>query len=139
MQQVIRKLFHLQLQRKECNMAIRPPAWCAGAVPERNKGWVDPNSGELLVSSRFTQAQIDEFYGIPSIVEVQVVHKEVTAPEPVADEWQAEDLNQDGVIDELESMTKKELELLGREHGVELDRRKTRSTLVGQMRDLLSK
>ncbi len=120
-------------------MAIRPPAWCAGAVPERNKGWVDPNSGELLVSSRFTQAQIDEFYGIPSIEEVQVVHEEVTAPEPVADEWQAEDLNQDGVIDELESMTKKELELLGREHGVELDRRKTRTTLVGQMRDLLSK
>jgi hypothetical protein len=124
-------------------MAIRPPAWCAGAVPERNKGWVDPNSGELLVSSRFTQAQIDEFYGIPSIEEVQVVHEEVTAPvEPTVvdeDEWQAEDLNQDGEIDELESMTKKELELLGREHGVELDRRKTRSSLVSQMRNLLSK
>lgn len=121
-------------------MAIRPPAWCAGAVPEKNKGWVDPNSGEVLVSSRFTQAQIDEFYGIPSIEEVQVVHEEVTALEPVVeDEWQAEDLNQDGSIDELESMTKKELELLGREHGVELDRRKTRATLVGQMRDLLSK
>ncbi len=124
-------------------MAIRPPAWCAGAVPERNKGWVDPNSGELLVSSRFTQAQIDEFYGIPSIEEVQVVHEEVTAPvEPTVvdeDEWQAEDLNQDGEIDELESMTKKERELLGREHGVELDRRKTRSTLVSQMRNLLSK
>lgn len=120
-------------------MAIRPPAWCAGAVPVKNKGWVDPNSGELLVSSRFTQAQIDEFYGIPSIEEVQVVHEEVTAPEPVTDEWQAEDLNQDGVIDELESMTKKELELLGREHGVELDRRKTRASLVSQMRNLLSK
>jgi hypothetical protein len=124
-------------------MAIRPPAWCAGAVPERNKGWVDPNSGELLVSSRFTQAQIDEFYGIPSIEEVQVVHEEVTAPvEPTVvdeDEWQAEDLNQDGEIDELESMTKKELELLGREHGVELDRRKTRASLVSQMRNLLSK
>ena len=124
-------------------MAIRPPAWCAGAVPERNKGWVDPNSGELLVSSRFTQAQIDEFYGIPSIEEVQVVHEEVTAPvEPTVvdeDEWQAEDLNQDGTIDELESMTKKELETLGREHGVELDRRKTRASLVSQMRNLLSK
>ena len=124
-------------------MAIRPPAWCSGAVPVKNKGWVDPNSGELLVSSRFTQAQIDEFYGIPSIEEVQVVHEEVTAPvEPTVvdeDEWQAEDLNQDGEIDELESMTKKELELLGREHGVELDRRKTRASLVSQMRNLLSK
>lgn len=52
-------------------MAIRPPSWCVGAVPELNRGWVDPNNGELLVSSRFSQAQIDEFYGIPSIKEVQ--------------------------------------------------------------------
>lgn len=116
-------------------MAIKPPAWCVGAVPEKNKGWVDPNSGEVLVSSRFTQAQIDEFYGIPSIEEVQVVHEEVVAE----DEWQAEDLNQDGVVDELESMTKKQLEELGRNHGVELDRRKNRASLVGQIRDLLSK
>ena len=65
-------------------MAIRPPAWCAGAVPERSKGWVDPNSGELLVSSRFTQAQIDEFYGIPSIEEVQVVHEEIRVPKSFA-------------------------------------------------------
>ena len=59
-------------------MAIRPPSWCVGAVPELNKGWVDPNSGELLVSSRFSQAQIDEFYGIPSIAEVE----EVAPPPP---------------------------------------------------------
>ena len=44
-------------------MAIRPPSWCAGAIPDKNKGWVDPNSGDILISSRFTQAQIDEFYG----------------------------------------------------------------------------
>lgn len=112
---------------------IRPPAWCAGAVPEKNRGWVDPNSNELLVSSRFTQAQIDKFHGVPSIAEVQAVHEEVTA------EWQAEDLNEDGVVDELESMTKKQLEDLGRANGVELDRRKNRSTLVNQMRNILSK
>ena len=40
---------------------------------------------------------------------------------------------------DLQSMSKRQLEALGREHGVELDRRKTRKTLVGQMRDLLSK
>ena len=132
-------------------MAIKPPAWCAGAIPEMNKGWVDPNTNELLVSSRFTQAQVDEFYGVPSFEDIQDMNQEgkieagmafADKVEPTVvdeDEWQAEDLNQDGVVDELESMTKKELELLGREHGVELDRRKTRKSLVSQMRNLLSK
>lgn len=132
-------------------MAIKPPAWCAGAIPEMNKGWVDPNTNELLVSSRFTQAQVDEFYGVPSFEDIQDMNQEgkieagmafADKVEPTVvdeDEWQAEDLNQDGVVDKLESMTKKELELLGREHGVELDRRKTRSSLVSQMRNLLSK
>lgn len=132
-------------------MAIKPPAWCAGAIPEMNKGWVDPNTNELLVSSRFTQAQVDEFYGVPSFEDIQDMNQEgkieaamafADKVEPTVvdeDEWQAEDLNQDGVVDELESMTKKELELLGREHGVELDRRKNRSSLVSQMRNLLSK
>ena len=55
------------------------------------------------------------------------------------EEWQAVDVNQDGVIDELESMTKIELEELGREYGVELDRRKTRKTLIEQMRSILPK
>ena len=132
-------------------MAIKPPAWCAGAIPEMNKGWVDPNTNELLVSSRFTQAQVDEFYGVPSFEDIQDMNQEgkieaamafADKVEPTVvdeDEWQAEDLNQDGIVDELESMTKKELELLGREHGVELDRRKNRSSLVSQMRNLLSK
>ena len=132
-------------------MAIKPPAWCAGAIPEMNKGWVDPNTNELLVSSRFTQAQVDEFYGVPSFEDIQDMNQEgkieagmafADKVEPIVvdeDEWQAEDLNQDGVVDELESMTKKELELLGREHGVELDRRKNRKSLVSQMRNLLSK
>ena len=39
--------------------------------------------------------------------------------------------------DDLEDMTKKELEELGREHGVELDRREKKSTLIGKMKDIL--
>ena len=118
-------------------MAIRPPAWCSGAIPELKKGWVDPNSGELLVSSRFTQAQIDEFYGVPSIAEVQTINEPAPVEEVETDE--SMDLNEDGVIDELESMTKVQLEELGREHGIELDRRKNKRSLVSQMRNLLSK
>jgi hypothetical protein len=41
--------------------------------------------------------------------------------------------------EDLQAMTKLELELLGREHGVELDRRKSKATLVEQMKDLMSK
>lgn len=119
-------------------MPIKPPAWCAGAIPSKSHGWVDPNSGELLVSSRFTQAQIDEFYGVPSFEDIQDMNQEGKIQAAMA-EWQAEDVNQDGVIDELESMTKKELEHLGREHGHELDRRKNRSTLIAEMREILSK
>ena len=36
-----------------------------------------------------------------------------------------------------EEMTKAELEALGRQHGVELDRRKNKSTLVERMKNLL--
>ena len=52
-------------------MAIKPPNWCRGAVPELNRGWVDPGTNELLVSSKFTQAQVDEFYGMPSFEDIQ--------------------------------------------------------------------
>jgi len=122
-------------------MVIKAPAWCNGAVPEKNRGWVDPNTGELLASSRFTQAQIDEYYGIPSFEDIQDMNQEgkIEAAMAKHEEWQAEDVNQDGVIDELESMTKIELEELGREHGIELDRRKTRKTLIEQMRSILPK
>ena len=119
-------------------MPIRPPSWCVGAIPEKNKGWIDPNTGDILVSSRFTQAQIDEFYGLPSLPEVQTIQPKVE-PIEVDEDDVVKDFNEDGEIDELESMSKKELELLGREHGVELDRRFTKSKLVETMRGILSK
>lgn len=40
---------------------------------------------------------------------------------------------------DLESMTKKQLEDLGRDHGVELDRRKSKTTLLKTMKGILSK
>lgn len=40
--------------------------------------------------------------------------------------------------DPLEKMTKRELESLGREHGVELDRRRSQKALVAQMREVLN-
>lgn len=40
--------------------------------------------------------------------------------------------------DPLEKMTKRELEALGREYGVELDRRRSQKALVAQMREVLN-
>ena len=113
-------------------MTIKAPAWVAaqGGIPTA-KGWKHPKRNEILLGKKFTQAEIDEYLGTSSAP---------TPPaKPAVEDWQAEDLNQDGVIDNLESMTKIELEELGRERGVELDRRKNRSTLINQMRGLLKK
>jgi len=40
--------------------------------------------------------------------------------------------------DDLNEMTKVELEELGREHGIELDRREKKSSLVGQLKNLIT-
>lgn len=90
------------------------------AVPT-SRGWINPKTGELLKSQRITDAQIAEWHGVP---------EEPVQPEPVVEE---------PVVDDLDSMTKVELEELGREHGVELDRRKSKTKLVEQMRSIFSK
>lgn len=113
-------------------MTIKAPAWVAaqGGIPTA-KGWKHPKRNEILLGKKFTQAEIDEYLGMTFVAGLPA--------KPAVEDWQAEDLNQDGVIDNLESMTKIELEELGREQGVELDRRKNRSTLINQMRGLLKK
>ena len=116
-------------------MAIKAPAWCNGAVPEKNRGWVDPNTGELLVSSKFTQAQIDDYYGIPSFEDIQDMNQEGKIEAGIA----AMEVETDAPISDLESMTKEEIEELGREHGVELDRRKSKKTLIDEMKSILPK
>lgn len=106
-------------------MALVAPGWCGNAIPT-SRGWVDPATGELYVSGRFTQEQIDEFFGIEPIVE------QVEAPAEV------QTLTEAPVADKsLDDMSKVELEALGRQHGVELDRRKKKSTLVEKMTGLL--
>lgn len=125
---------------------IKAPKWCSDAVPVAAKGWVSPK-GELMVSSRFTQAQVDEWYGA---TETFVAADDKAT---VEGKWDAAEMDMASFAavskdamsydhtdeEDLEAMTKLELELLGREHGVELDRRKTKATLVEQMKSLMSK
>lgn len=133
-------------------MAIKPPNWCRGAVPELNRGWVDPGTNELLVSSRFTKAQVDDFFGMPSFQDIIDMNQEgkiqaemirfeaALAAAAIVEEENEDliaDLNDDGVIDNLEQMTKTELEALGREKGLELDRRKSKTKLIDTLRGFL--
>ena len=57
------------------------------------------------------------------------------APEPVVEEATAED---EVVVVDLDTMSKRELEAYGRKHGVELDRRHSSTKLVEELKDHLS-
>lgn len=107
-------------------MAIKPPGWCSGAIPTL-RGWTDPNTNELLVSTKISQAQIDEFHGVPSIPEVLIEAN----PEPVHEE------DEEYEYYDLHEMTKLELEELGREYGIELDRRKTKADLIAELEEVM--
>ena len=94
------------------------PPWCENAVPTLN-GWEDPDTGELYVSGGFTQEQIDELFGAKP-------KKALVLTEAPA--------NNKG----LDQMNKLELEALAREKGVELDRRKSKATLLQTVKELFS-
>ena len=107
-------------------MTIKPPSWCSKAVPT-TRGWKHWATSEILLNKQFTQEQIDGFYAAQTGV--------VTPPTPAALVEAAQpDLIE---IDYLEDLSKRQLEALGREHGVELDRRASKKTLISQMADIL--
>jgi len=119
---------------------IKPPNWCRDAVPTR-KGWEHPKTGEVYVSSKFSPEQIDEFYG-RATVETVVIKEPVN--NVLVEEFYAREATEVNVLKEaptayksLESMTKAELEALGHTHGIDLDRRQKKTTLVERMRSLL--
>lgn len=91
-------------------MPIKPPAFKKDAVPSL-RGWRHPRTGELLKKQKLTQEQIDEYLGL-SAVEEEVA--------PVVEEKPV--FIQEVV--ELDNLSKSELEEVGREQGVELDKRK---------------
>jgi hypothetical protein len=126
---------------------IKPPNWCANAIPGKN-GWEDPDTGEVYASARFTDAQISEFYGYPSeVAEVVITQQEIADHaeiynETIEGKWDAAEASMSTAPIphvEIDNMTKVELEALGREHGVELDRRKTKAVLAETMKEILSK
>ena len=110
-------------------MAIKPPNWAKGAIPTP-QGWKHKQTGELLISQKISQGQIEEFFGIKP--EPQVLKESPTTAEEAKEEWCGEEVNTD-----LDSMSKIELEALGREHGIELDRRKNKADLIEELKEVL--
>ena len=110
---------------------IKAPAFQKDAIPP-TRGWTHPRTGELLVSRPHSQAQVDEYLGItaePQVAPVVEVVEEIETDMPIEEEEEQS---------ELEFMTKLELEAMGREHGIELDRREKKSSLIDQLRKAIS-
>ena len=97
------------------------PKWCKDAVPTL-RGWAHPVTGELFVSKRFTQEQIDAFHGVEEVVEE-------VQPEPVVEVLTEAPANHRS----LQDMTKAELKALAEQLGVEVSRYATKKTLVEQL------
>ncbi len=107
-------------------MTITPPNYQRDAVPT-TRGWTHPRTGELLVSRPMKQQHIDEYLG-------------VSVEEPAAIDFHAdlaEMLTEAPSHGSLDDMSKKELEALGRQHGVELDRRKKKDDLIEELGEVI--
>ena len=108
---------------------IKPPSWKKDAVPTP-KGWRHPKTSELLLPKKLSEADIAEYMGTA----VTLTEAPTNAQEHAQEHVEPIEVDED----DLEDMTKVELEELGREHGVELDRRQKKSTLVSKVKNLLS-
>lgn len=96
------------------------PKWCKNAVPTL-RGWADPKTGELFVSKRFTQEQIDEYNGVSVVTEEVVVEEPQLLQEAPANNKSLED------------MTKAELQAIAEQSGVEVSKRATKKTLLERL------
>lgn len=122
-------------------MAIKPPAFQKDATPSL-KGWHHPKTNELLKSTRHTQSQLDDFNGVAPVPEVVEVVKVVEVEKPSVCEHRDDEGNCtcDDTPEDIEGMTKKELEEFARENlNVELDRRKGKKTLLNQVVNLMKR
>ena len=107
-------------------MAISPPNFQKDAIPTP-AGWRHPRTNELLVSRKLTADEINEYYGIKP--EVTMLKESPTTFEEAVEELITED--------DLSSKTKLELEAIGREHGIELDRRKNKADLIKELKEVI--
>ena len=112
-------------------MAISPPNFQKDAVPTP-QGWRHPRTNELLVSRKISAEDINEYYVIKP--EVTMLKESPTNVQEAKDELYGDITEEE---DSLESKTKLELEAIGREHGIELDRRKNKADLIEELKEVI--
>lgn len=103
---------------------IKAPKWCSHAVPSP-RGWVDPITGELFVSKRFTAEQIEEFNGetievLEQMYEYHNAQPQMLHEAPVGNK-------------SLEDMTKNELVALAEQLGVPVAKSATKKVLIEKL------
>ena len=119
-------------------MAISPPNYQKDAVPTM-RGWTHPRTGELLKAQKLTQEQIDEYNGVSTaqtLTESPVNEEEFAAEHLDAIELEYDD-EEYWTEEDIDGMSKIELEELGREYGIELDRRHNKEVLVEQLKAVM--
>lgn len=99
---------------------VNKPGWLEEAVA-KSDGYYTVD-GEKLKGVMLTPQQVDEWNGTSAPVADPEPEMLVEAPMAAAD---------------LNEMSKRELEELGREHGVELDRREKKSSLIDQLKEVM--
>jgi NAD-dependent DNA ligase len=105
---------------------MKCPKWCKNAVPTL-RGWADPKTGELFVSKRFTQEQIDDYNGVEvvefktsEVVEVVEPEVELLIEAPANNKT-------------LEDMTKAELKALAEQLGVKVSKSASKKILIEKL------
>jgi len=110
-------------------MPIQPPKWAKGAVPT-SRGWV--RNGEVLVSKKFSQKQIDEFWGVETAAPVESVEA------PVVEEPAPQMLREAPVNNtSLDDMTKAELLALAEQHGMTFPVWKSKAAIVEELKEIV--
>ena len=113
-----------------------PPKWAKFAVAT-DRGWEDSRTGELLVSMRNLKTDM-EAAAAPVAAEPEPVEEPVVEEKPKKKREQKNHFAAKPESPDFESMTKEELELWAREHiDVELDRRKTKKSLIEEIQENL--
>jgi hypothetical protein len=72
---------------------------------------------------------------VEEVIVEEVIVEEVIVEEVIVEEVTTEE---DGVVVDFDTMSKRQLEAYGRQHGIELDRRHRRTKLVEELKEHLS-
>lgn len=109
---------------------LKAPNWNKTAYPS-TKGWHDKRTGELILARKHSQADVDAWNQTLVIETKGNVSMTTTQPNSPITLTESPTNSNEFM---LEHMTKVELEELGRENGIELDRRLNKQTLIEQLK-----